>query len=253
MFGFFKRKAETLQHWIAFVQGFQLVPSEFYSSVEAELKARGVPGMEMSQIEFSEGGITSAKRIYLRMVRERLVFDVCAAPFGRSFFLSCRFAEIPAVVQLWQLLVLAVAVTMLGFVSLSLLSKLFGVLAFIIWPLAWIVVPLFAIYAMRNSAAMGLVDLDRTLMRTPILGAVYEAWIRKDTYYRQDTRLMYLETVSDVVKHLAEAAVASKGLKLLIQYEQTPIFGEIYKRVRTSPPDESSDMTRHEFSSRTDH
>src|ERR1041385_374057 len=102
MFGFLKSKeAEVLQHWIAFADGFQLVATEFYTQVENELKAREVPGMEMARVEFSEGSILSDKRLYLRMVRERLVFDVCAAPFGKSFFFSCRFAEIPAVVQLW--------------------------------------------------------------------------------------------------------------------------------------------------------
>ena len=107
MFESFKtKKADVLEHWIAFVEGFQLPPSEFYESVERELKNRQIPGMEMSRVEFAEGGILSDKRVYLRMVRERLVFDVCAAPFGTSFFFSCRFAEIPAVVQLWQLLAL---------------------------------------------------------------------------------------------------------------------------------------------------
>jgi hypothetical protein len=252
MFGFFKRKAEVLQHWIAFVEGFDLVPSEFYSSIEAELKARDVPGMEMSRIEFSEGSVLSAKRLYLRMLRERLVFDVCAAPFGKSFFFSCRFAEIPAVVQVWQLLVLAAVLAFCGLASLAIFTRLFGGLTFILWPLACLLVPIAAIYVMRNSGAMGLKDLDKTLIRIPVLGAVYEAWIRRDTYYRQDTRLMYLETVGGVVKHLAEEAVASKGLKLLTQYEQTPILGEIYKPVRSSPPDGPPDMTRHEFSSRTD-
>lgn len=237
MFGFFKKKAEVLQHWIAFVEGFELLPSEFYSSIEAELKARNVPDMDMSRIEFSEGGILSAKRTYLRMVRERLVFDVCAAPFGKSFFFSCRFAEIPAVVRLWQLLVLGGAFGFFGILSLSIFIKLFGGYTFILWPLAWFVVLASAIYIMRNAVAMGLKNLDKTLLRIPVIGAIYEAWIRRDTYYRQDTRLMYLETVSHVVKDLAEEAVALKGLKLLTQYERTPILGELYKQVPSSTPD----------------
>lgn len=235
MFGFFKKKADVIQHWIAFADGFQLVPSEFYESVEKELKTRQVPGMDMSRVEFAEGGILSDKRVYLRMVRERMVFDVCAAPFGTSFFFSCRFAEIPAVVQLWQLLVLFGALSFCGLASLVLFSKFLGVGGLILWPIAWIVVLVLATYTMRNSVAMGLKDLDKTLIQLPVLGAVYEAWIRKDTYYRHDTRLMYQEIVSRTVKQLAEEAVAAKGFKLTRQYEQSPILGELYKPVAALP------------------
>ena len=67
MFGFLKsKKAEVLEHWIAFVEGFQLSSSEFYDLVESELKLREVPGMEMARVEFAEGSILSDKRLYLR-------------------------------------------------------------------------------------------------------------------------------------------------------------------------------------------
>src|SRR5580692_8952823 len=100
MLSFWKsRKADVLDHWIALVENFDLSSGDFYTSVETELKTRDLPGMDLSRVEFAEGGILSGKRTYLRMVRERLVFDVCAAPFGKTFFFSCRFAELPAVVR----------------------------------------------------------------------------------------------------------------------------------------------------------
>jgi hypothetical protein len=84
MFGFLNsKKAEVLQHWIAFVEGFVLSSSEFYDSVEKELKVREVPGMEMARVEFSEGSILSDKRLYLRMVRER----VCRAVWQKFLLL----------------------------------------------------------------------------------------------------------------------------------------------------------------------
>src|ERR1700722_18754499 len=109
MFGFKSRKADVLSHWYTPVPSFSASTQEFYTSLEQELKAQEVPGLEISRVEFSEGGILSDKREYLRMSRERLVFDVCAAPFGKAYFFSCRFAEIPAVIHLWQLLVLSAA------------------------------------------------------------------------------------------------------------------------------------------------
>ncbi|HXT39011.1 MAG TPA: hypothetical protein VN887_03215 [Candidatus Angelobacter sp.] len=232
MFGFLQsKKAEVLQHWIAFVEGFQLSSSEFYDSVEQELKAREVPGMEMARVEFAEGGILSDKRYYLRMVRERLVFDVCAAPFGRSFFFSCRFAEIPAVIKLWQLAVLLISFT-------AIVIFTWREAGFILGTLLLMAALTLLIYTLRNAVAMGLRDLDAALIKAPVFGPVYERFFRKETYYRHDTRLMYLEVVSGVVKRLAEDAVAAKGLKLIKQYEQAPILGELYKPVKPTPEPE---------------
>src|SRR5258708_5942539 len=110
MFGFFKTKrADIIDHWYALIPGFNTSTKEFYQGVETELKVREVPGLEMFHVDFAEGGVLSRQREYLRMTRERLVFDICAAPFGTAYFFSCRFAEIPAVVQIWQLLVVLAA------------------------------------------------------------------------------------------------------------------------------------------------
>ena len=232
MFGFLNsKKAEVLQHWIAFVEGFQLSSSDFYDSVETELKVREVQGMEMGRVEFTEGGVLSDKRTYLRMVRERLVFDVCAAPFGKSFFFSCRFAEVPAVIKLWQLVVVLVS-----FAAIVVLTWRFA--GFILGTLLLLATLTLLIYTLRNAVAMGLRDLDAALIKSPVVGPIYELFFRKETYYRHDTRLMYLEIVSRVVKQLAEDAVAAKGVKLTRQFEQAPILGELYRRVKPEPEPE---------------
>jgi hypothetical protein len=233
MFDFLKAKeVPPLQHWVAFVDGFQYAPTEFYDAVEKELKAREVPGMEMSRIEFSQGGILSDKRLYLRMVRERLTFDVCAAPFGSSFFFSCRMGEIPSIVKLWEILLFIVIVFAVCFWGLIIFGKVLGPLGLMMYPFVLLAATVAAIYVMRNAVSMGLKDLDATLIKTPVIGPIYEAWFRKPTYYRIDTRLMYLEVVGSVVKKLAEDAIAVKGVKLIKQYEQSPILGELYKPIR---------------------
>lgn len=87
------------------------------------------------------------------------------------------------------------------------------------------------VYTLRNAVAMGFQDLDAALIKSPVLGPIYECWFRKETYYRIDTRLMYLDTVSNVVKELAEEVTCAKGVKLVRQYEQAPILNELYKPV----------------------
>src|SRR5579859_4731246 len=115
MFGFFEKKADVMEHWYALVPGFTLSTKEFYEAVEKELKERQVPGLDIVNVDFAEGGILSAKREYLRMTRERLVFDLCAAPFGTAYFFSCRFAQIPAAVKLWEFLLLILGLCAIGF------------------------------------------------------------------------------------------------------------------------------------------
>jgi hypothetical protein len=217
-----KEKTEVLSHWFTVLDGFAYSTDEFYSEVERELAARKVPGLTLTRVDFAEGGMLSDRRTYLRMIRERLVFDVCAAPFGRAYFFSVRFADIPAIVRPWQiaacllalLLVVSLAVRSLGIVTGTLaLASLFGGLA----------------YVLRNAIALGLEDLDATLVKSPLIGPIYERYFRKETYYRHDTRLLYHEIVSEVVKKKVEEVTAAKGVKLLKVHDYSPLLEGLYK------------------------
>ena len=178
---FEKKKADVISHWYALVPGLTTSTKEFYEYVETDLKGRQVPGLDIFYVDFAEGGVLSQKREYLRMTRERLVFDICAAPFGTAYFFSCRFAEIPAAIKLWQLLVVLLAsLTIMG-----LTIKFAGVLLGIFILLAGLVA---MIYTLRNAVAIGLQDLDTTLIKSPVFGPIYECWFRKETYYRHDIR-----------------------------------------------------------------
>jgi len=223
MFGSYKKEnGEVMDHWYTLVPGFNTSTKEFYEAVEGELKERQVPGLDIFHVDFTEGGLLASKREYLRMNRERLIFDICAAPFGTGFFFSCRFAEIPAVIRLWQLLVVLVAALM----TVALVFRYLGLILGAVVLLAGFV---FLIYILRNAVAMGLKDLDATLIRSPVLGPIYENWFRRETYYRQDTRLMYRDTVNDVVKAKVEEVTGAKGIRLITFNEYSPILGELYK------------------------
>lgn len=233
MFGFFKKRADVLNHWIAFVDQFSLSPSEFYASLEKELHQRNIPKMEFSRIEFPEGGLLSEKRVYLRMLRERIVFDVCAAPFGNGFFFSCRTAEIPLVLKLWQLIAVLSLLVFGLWALVELLDFFWGM---------FVAITLFVagIYLLRNLGAFGLQDIDMMLCRSPLLGSVYEVFFRKETYHRIDSRLCYVHLIPTIVKKLADDATAEKGFKLIDQFELSPILGELYKPTRPAVPPASS-------------
>jgi hypothetical protein len=241
MFGLFeKSKAAVIDHWYALVPGFTSSTKDFYESIEKELKERQVPGLEIFHVDFAEGSVLSNKREYLRMTRERLVFDICSAPFGNAHFFSCRFAEIPVVVRLWEFLLLVIGLCAAGFWGLNIFSKIFGALGFMLYPFVLLALLVSAIYIMRNAVSMGLKDLDASLIKTPVIGPIYEAWFRKETYYRVDTRLMYCETVNAVVKAKVEETTGAKGIKLIRYKENCPILSEFYKPNVVPLPKEAS-------------
>ncbi len=223
MFGFLKsKKADVLSHWYTPIANFNISSQDFYATVEKELQAQKVPGMEISRVEFSEGGILSDKRTYLRMERERLVFDVCAAPFGVNYFFSCRFAELPAKVGLANMIALFLLLMLLLFLSFKTVGFWLSVIG---WPVLLVILG----SVLRNAVSLGLADLDAWLLKQPFFGTLYERFFRKETYYRQDTRLMYLTVVEGIIKKLVEQVTAAKGVSLVTQYEYAPILGELYK------------------------
>jgi hypothetical protein len=215
-------KGKVLRHWYVLISDFQTSTADFYASIEAELKARKVPGLEISRVDFAEGGLISDKREYLRMIRERFVFDICSAPFGTAHFFSCRFAEIPTIIRLWQLALVFVGI--LGFIAVFL--KLFGFLLGTV-----VVVFTFAatVYLLRNAIAVGLRDVDAALVKSPLVGSIYERFFRNETYYREDTRLMYCDLVNKVVEARIEETTGARGLKLIQINDYDPIMRELYK------------------------
>ena len=226
--GFKRKNDEVLDHWISFADGFNQPPQEFYTLVTQELDARKIPTMEMSDVEYAEGGLLSDKRLYLRMIRERLAFDLCASPFGNTYFFSCRTIHSPPALRLWHI----AAAILFFWIVYGLFLKLLG---FVFACIATAALFVAILEMFRNAVSMGLNDLDNALMKIPVIGPIYENWFRKETYYRQDARLAYLAIVPEIVKEAAENVTGAKGIKLTRQYDRAPIFGELYKPV---PPRE---------------
>jgi len=222
LFGFKNTKGEVLSHWIAFADGFTFSSTEFYDLIEKELGARKIPSMEMSRVEFKQGGWISEKRLYLRLMRERLALDTCAAPFGNTYFFSCRTVYVPALIRLWHILAVILFFNVIGGMLMPLLGLTYSLIAEValVFALAFV---------FRNATAMGLADLDAFLLKIPAFGIIYERIFREDTYYRMDTRILYLKKIPEIIQAIAEEITATKGLKLVEQFQATPVFGDLYK------------------------
>jgi len=212
VFGFENRRGEVLDWWIYSAEDFSLSPSEFYAAVEKQVESRRTPGVEISRERFAEGGLLSDQRIYLRFMRERLAIDTCAAPFGKTYFFSCRTVHVPALVRLWHIVAalaffLAVAVLLIKPLGLS-----FAIVA--------VVALLFAVAGvMRNAGTGAFDDLDSLLLKIPVAATIYEDWFRATTYYREDTRSLYLKLLPALVQSAAEEFCAEKGIKLVLQLQ----------------------------------
>jgi hypothetical protein len=176
--------------------------------------------MEISRVEFAEGGLLSNQHLYLRLMRERFAIDTCAAPFGSNYFFSCRFVHVPALVRLWHI----VATIIFFGVVLNLLVRPLG----FTFALIAVVGLLFALVGvLRNAAAF--TDLDTLLLKIPVVATLYENWFRMETYYRIDTRTLFKKILPDLIKTAAEEITAAKGVKLVRQSEPPPILAELYR------------------------
>src|ERR1051325_6235429 len=82
---------EVIEHWYSLVPSQNFSSKDFYDHIEQAIATQEVPALAASRIDLSEGGLLSAKREYLRFKRERLTFDICAAPVGINYFFSYRF------------------------------------------------------------------------------------------------------------------------------------------------------------------
>ena len=75
-------------------------PLEFYARVHEKLSGTEFNGLRFSQVTRRERGIFSARRIYLRIRRDHLFFDLSAFLAGRrlniSYWFHCDFPDVAA-------------------------------------------------------------------------------------------------------------------------------------------------------------
>lgn len=219
IFGFENKRGEILDGWIYSADGFAIDPAEFYANVEKELAAQKFPSVEVSHVEFAEGGLLSGQRQYLRFMRERFAIDACAAPFGGHFFFSCRFVHVPALVRLWHIVATVVFFGLVGALLVKPLGISFAVVA--------VVGLLFALAGVLRNAGT-FTDLDALLLKIPVVSTIYEDWFRMETYYRIDTRTLYKSILPELIRKAAEDVTAAKGLKLVHQDASAPILSALY-------------------------
>jgi hypothetical protein len=221
------RKADVFSHSFTLAPGVHFSTQEFYGIIESDVRDKQWPGVELVRVYHSETAVLSHKREYLRIIRERQLFDVCGSTFGKDYFFSVREAAIPAIIDIRAFLVLMMALAFLLFVSVRTFGFFFG-------PAAMIFVLTFVAWFLFNALRLGLTRVDSLLIQLPVLGPVYERWFRPHTYFHEDSRIAFLYCVTDLVKHHVEKVTSAKGLKFVKSIEKQPILDGLYRPSRTA-------------------
>lgn len=85
----FKREYKFFHsHWNTLIPNFQYFSKDFYASFKKELLSHGIEGITTTFVYLKEGGVSSSRRLYLRISWKNYQYDLCCAPFGDGLFLS---------------------------------------------------------------------------------------------------------------------------------------------------------------------
>ena len=209
----------TLGHWACLVEGLSTSVQDSYKELESALAARDVPELRFSRVEYSEAGIGSAQREYMRIARKDYVFDVCAAPFGKSFFFSW-WMSIPPLpfAKLWTVAYFAAILFATSLAFWVFEDSCLGILLLLCVPFA---VGIGLLFLMKIGA---LFD-EGFALRVPVVSLIYRALFAPDTYFREDTQKMFEKSVHNALLEVVDAKISEQGLRALAPDERRPERG----------------------------
>ena len=186
-----------ISHWSQLIEGAQESPQAFYGTIEEGLKKREIPGAKISNVEWPEGGVGSAKRLYLRVERGEDVVDICGAPFGNAFFVSSWLCAPPPNL-LNAVLMLFGGVVLAGVLASQGLDFIQG-----------------ALIALDLMFMLGvfLLGIIRPIFFPP-----------RPTFYRVDTASMFYTAVQKAVTDAVDQLTTAKGVRGLTPEEKKPIM-----------------------------
>lgn len=199
------QSAEVISHWHQSVDGLSTSTLAFYADIEKALREKEVPDLRIERIAASERGILSAKREYLAVSYGRLQFDICGAPFGKDFFFSWWLVKrAPGFAALWG------CATLIGLplIVLAFVSAL-GFFKGIVFALLAVVV---GGVVLRGAFSDGWSAIEDLILAMPVTGVIYARLFKPVTYYSEDTRMMFEESVHLVVVQVVEGILTLNKL-----------------------------------------
>ncbi|MCP4181167.1 MAG: hypothetical protein GY756_25670 [bacterium] len=74
--------------WNTLIDDFNFSSQKFYELLKEDIETNNVKDISTSHVKLKEGNIFSSKRLYMRIEWREFQYDICAAPFGKGFFIS---------------------------------------------------------------------------------------------------------------------------------------------------------------------
>jgi len=228
--------ANVVAHWSKLIEGLQLSPHEFYGAVEKAVERRQIPGLSTKAVLWSEGGVLSPDREYLRITGDRHHIDLCAAPFGSGFFFSSWLTERQP------------RFVFLSFIALVGLTSILSGMLDVVLAKAWSWAGPFGLFLANPIMMLGVVPLamllltlscvgllarggnpgpELAVLAMPIIGRIYGRLFAPETYYRLDTMSMFQAAVHSAMLEVIDGFMTRKGLRALSPSERKPIFREL--------------------------
>jgi hypothetical protein len=224
-----RRHPQVVGHWHTLVEDFSTSSLDFYELVKAGIARRQIPDLGITSVTWKQGGLGSGKRVYLRVSREGLNFDICAAPFGTGYFFSWWLAKISRVLLDLLFIFLNLVVVFVFYRLMSGSSEgnepSFGCAALLLRPLLF----LGLLLALGFLVRYGNLGLEPTVLSMPVTGFVYGLIFRPVTYFNEDTAIMFRESVHNAVVEAIDTVTAEKGLRALSEAERKVSFGPYSK------------------------
>lgn len=227
--------------------GVQLSAKAIYRRIEELIEERQIPQVRLSRVWWPEAGPLSSPREYLRIERLGYHFDVCAAPFGREFFVSWRLVQ--PLPTWYAVLAWHVASVLILIVAFGLIQLTFGTGAFVAGQLGSVLLPKDNILPLLAAVPGGLLYLTLTAMGPPFLlfltyhlairlgaarvqtihailifGPLYMRFFNPLTYYAEDTAKVFQQVAEEAVTRVVAELSESKGLRALPDLERQGII-----------------------------
>jgi hypothetical protein len=218
-----EKRREVLSYWCKLFENGSYSPKEFYRSVLRNLEARKISDLDPIGQPLRQGNIFSPRRLYLRLRRERIVFDICEAPFGNGVFVSSRLFDLHRRAH-WFHYVMALCVVILVGAGVGVnYGTILGLIAgggfaCLVWSI------------MRLGSSQTVTCLDRLLPEVPVVGPIYDSCYHPKTFYRQDVNNAYREAVHSAVMQSVDEMTTALGVRPLSELERKPILRELYRR-----------------------
>jgi hypothetical protein len=218
----------VLSNWHTLFEDFSTSTQDFYAAVEAAIADRNLPDIKTSRVFFSEGGIGSAKREYLRIERQRIVFDISSAPYGKGHFFSWWLAKIPAKYGLFIVIGIALGCLPFCLIFLGILLKIFegSLFGMVVLPFVSLLVIPAVFLLLGLGVERGLIGDEEWVLSIPWVGYLYYVVFNPVSYYRLDTAMMFRDSIRSAVNEVINDLREEKGLRLLGDEELRPYADE---------------------------